>query len=614
MIICVPVLFGACHESETMHKLDMADSLLDSHPDSALEIVRGINDSAIHTSHERARRSLLLTICLLKSGEIPENDSILLPAVEYYGETQTPSRETMLFHYASAAMSELVGNRAEAVSRYDLAYEMASGKDKELYKGLSRIHQSQIYGENYHEEEEMSHGREGVELLLKNGNPVYMKEALYHMGIVYVHHSLHHQADSVLESALLISAGNDAFENLRIRRLLASNAEMMGEYERSVQIWEDILRLDSGALREEDLYSYVRSLAKTGQFDKVSGLIHNCLECPEDKDRKLNYFYTLKVLACEEGRISEALACSDSVLKYSDMCLLEEQKRDIFREERDLQADEAALEKEISHKRKVIIVLLVAVILLGGVVFTMVIIRVIRFLREKNRRLVAIKDSEIESILKKMDSYEKRIAELMGRLEENMTQRRELENKNRKIEEELHNIATIRKKESGKIDDMEKEISNLEKKRFGLRDEIDKLRAEASGLQCSLKENFKLAHEFVVDYCNRNCMKTNGSGIQESTIAGLLQHYTDSEGIKSLEKQIDLTMDNVIQKLRSIPELNEDDIKIAMLGLCGFEYKVISVITGIKPKTVSGKKTRLKEKILKSGSPDIELIRNHLGF
>ena len=97
----------SCGDRENMARLDEADRLLDQYPDSALVIVRSIDTLSLRGPEERGRHSLLLTMALLKTDPSAVSDTIFKPAWKHYGPIGKPSRETMLAHFARAAIWEL---------------------------------------------------------------------------------------------------------------------------------------------------------------------------------------------------------------------------------------------------------------------------------------------------------------------------------------------------------------------------------------------------------------------------------------------------------------------------------------------------------------------------
>ena len=59
---------GGCGNDEVDRQLDLADSLLDNHPDSALEVIERLDESLLSSRKQRARYGLLRHAALTKIG------------------------------------------------------------------------------------------------------------------------------------------------------------------------------------------------------------------------------------------------------------------------------------------------------------------------------------------------------------------------------------------------------------------------------------------------------------------------------------------------------------------------------------------------------------------
>ena len=134
----------SCGDRENMARLDEADRLLDQYPDSALVIVRSIDTLSLHNPEERGRHSLLLTMALLKTDPSAVSDAIFKPAWKHYGPINEPSRETMLAHFARAALWELQDSLTHAVLEYEKVIGTSDVRGFKLYKGLACMNEASV--------------------------------------------------------------------------------------------------------------------------------------------------------------------------------------------------------------------------------------------------------------------------------------------------------------------------------------------------------------------------------------------------------------------------------------------------------------------------------------
>lgn len=146
--ILVVVMTG-CIDRETTRRLDLADGLLETYPDSTLRIVEEIENSSSFSEEETARISLLKTMGMLKTGYEFGNDSILQPAWEYYGESDVPSREAMLTHFAKAAIYGMMDSLVMSIIEFEKTENLVWGDCSDFYKGLSLMNTATLlYNEN----------------------------------------------------------------------------------------------------------------------------------------------------------------------------------------------------------------------------------------------------------------------------------------------------------------------------------------------------------------------------------------------------------------------------------------------------------------------------------
>lgn len=95
----VALLATACSHPSPDPRLDLAESLMQERPDSALAILDAIPDSAWHNRADRARHALLLSMALDKNFIDRTDFDILQPAIDYYLSHGTPDERLRTLYY-----------------------------------------------------------------------------------------------------------------------------------------------------------------------------------------------------------------------------------------------------------------------------------------------------------------------------------------------------------------------------------------------------------------------------------------------------------------------------------------------------------------------------------
>lgn len=80
-------------------KLDVAESLMNARPDSALAVLQGIPASAVKRKKASARYALLSSMALDKNYIDTTTFDILQPAIDYYTQHGTPDEQLRTYYY-----------------------------------------------------------------------------------------------------------------------------------------------------------------------------------------------------------------------------------------------------------------------------------------------------------------------------------------------------------------------------------------------------------------------------------------------------------------------------------------------------------------------------------
>lgn len=91
---------GSCNwHNEIWNTLNTAESIIESHPDSALAILQNIPMSKIDEKKISARYALLKSIALDKNLLDTTTFNILQPAIDYYSNYGTPQEKFRTYYY-----------------------------------------------------------------------------------------------------------------------------------------------------------------------------------------------------------------------------------------------------------------------------------------------------------------------------------------------------------------------------------------------------------------------------------------------------------------------------------------------------------------------------------
>lgn len=97
IVLCITL--NACHKSDIIPQLQLADSLMLSKPDSALNLLRSFSIQEIPSKSAKAMYALLLTQALDKNYIQHQNDSIISIAIDYYKNKDNNNLKAKSYFY-----------------------------------------------------------------------------------------------------------------------------------------------------------------------------------------------------------------------------------------------------------------------------------------------------------------------------------------------------------------------------------------------------------------------------------------------------------------------------------------------------------------------------------
>lgn len=147
VLFLVVILFRLCSlDDAKMHDLDRARRLAPAQPDSALEIVMGLDADAYVSEYERAHYALTYSEVCYYAGKEISDDSLTRVAVDFFADSDDYENRVRAYYYHGLVMHE-VGNLPEAMLSYMEAEKSLQHLDDPYLKGIVCRGKGDIYGE-----------------------------------------------------------------------------------------------------------------------------------------------------------------------------------------------------------------------------------------------------------------------------------------------------------------------------------------------------------------------------------------------------------------------------------------------------------------------------------
>ena len=147
LAILLCMFLNACHKSDIIPQLQITNSLMSNHSDSALNILEKLSIEKLPNQSSKAMYALLLTEALDKNFRSHFNDSLILIAVNYYKDRDDNNLKTKAYYYLGRVYQDNE-EYVKATNAYLTALKTASPKQillLHIYNNLASCYESQEF-------------------------------------------------------------------------------------------------------------------------------------------------------------------------------------------------------------------------------------------------------------------------------------------------------------------------------------------------------------------------------------------------------------------------------------------------------------------------------------
>lgn len=150
IVLLLGSLLGAsCTRSgAAIAEMERAEAFMDSLPDSALAIMRGIDPRSLQGSEARALYALTMSRALDRNDIHVASDSIIAPAADYYRPDRDPLRHTMTQYYLGRTLFH-AGDYGNSIIAYLDGLETAKADSLFFWAGMNARGVMQNFNRTY---------------------------------------------------------------------------------------------------------------------------------------------------------------------------------------------------------------------------------------------------------------------------------------------------------------------------------------------------------------------------------------------------------------------------------------------------------------------------------
>jgi hypothetical protein len=559
IILTITCCMTACGPSAIQDQLVSAETLMDEHPDSALSLLRTVDATHITSRKDKALYALLYSQALDKNFIDETNDSLIHIAVDYYSTSKDARRKFLSYYYWGVILSNK-GDDERAIMAYTEAERIPSAIDPYL-KGLLYTSEGQVYISNYAFKEALNAYSKAYTYYQKAGKESHAAYGLSYMAYSQCNMSHTKEAVQLYEQA---SALGQKMNDKRLTDICSKNLMLL-----YIEL-EDYSSADRYAGEFLDIQDYsqfsaitLTALAKLYTHKNEARKAETLLE--QAKAKANSAYDSIHIYIAEahyqqiQGNYAEAFLLYQKGIRMENKEIKTAlQHPVVFYQEEYYREHNELNEQLITKGHQQFILLLIASILLIISLFASYFT-----LRQKIR----IKNLELDKYIEISEELKEKL--LLA--SDNATQSSNNQGQERQDGATTNNSLSLA-------------IAKLLKGKFPIMDTL-----------CNMSSDDTDASEMERVY---KTLKTEIKGV-----------FEDTNITEQLEMLVNEYKGNVMKIVRrDFPFYNEKDFTFLIYLYANFTPKTISFLTNLTEANVRTKKSRFRNKVLNSQSPDKDFI------
>ena len=557
------LLFAACHDPHTSEILTRADGLMESAPDSAYSLLRGIDSTRLRRADAplyaildaQARHKLDLT---------PPSDSLLDIAVEHY-TAHGPDSLLMKALFYRAVGKYQTYRLPEAVKDATASWEIAESSARHYWMAKSADLIADLFYDSFNFTEESE-----WRALAARNYQTSEQNINYMCCLIELATSYTNCHDSLRSHVILDSIKRETTRNDYPQPILDSNIPNEVYYYLNFSGLEkvdsilDQPRMSEILNEEPSLYlAKARSLMAKGQYEECRLLLDSISTIPAFENEGTLLLHAYYDLAIKTRDVLRLPVYTDSLLKLQ----LADVNRAISYPVAIAQPDyfHSSSKRQEQRNREIRRFGIILICLITGIAVICVVVYKLRLIKKDQQLREKVKASIVMS---GMVEQERRVAS-------------EAQSEIRKLKSELETAT-----------DRYVAVNEKLKETFDLIPEIYKTRWEALEILCKSARNMEELPPATV--------------VKE--IATAIDKFKSKSFIHDVEKQLNRDFNNIILRLREdCPTLKKEDFPICILSFAGIGCPAIAMILDIPLPTLYVKRQRIRSRIQRNKCPNLEL-------
>lgn len=555
IILLIAFLSVACNERQSNNRqLILADSLMQSRPDSALCILQGISMDKFATQADSACYALLLTQARDKNYVVQTDDSLIRYAVAYYDKTNDVRMQAKAHYYWGCVYRDM-NRQAEAIREFLIAAPLTKKAKEKRQLGLIYNNIGFIYNiQDFNEKADSIYKLMEV-IAQEVKDTTLWSEALSKQGSIALTKGEEYFpiAERKLSDAFgaVDSVGNNGLK-ANISASLSNLYSRMDEGEKALYYAKLNLSLRRDTARAYRAFLLLGdAYYKLGQYDSATFYLNKSL-LSKDYGRKAGAYMRLADIAMIQGNAALSVELERNSSAYKDS-LYKFRRSVVVNEIIEAETDAQAMLQKLYYKGRL------NTYIYGFILITIIIVAIVLFLYRRYQR--------------KNDLLQR--------------DKQELEKINQDLNQHYVSLQTNIEQKNLEIEGLRKELASHQ---------IDEEQRE--NLQAELDEMILKRRTLAKEAFLHSPLYTK--------MQAIIKDYQDrdqsDEEISDQEWQefvvgMDIQWNNVITDLCAKYQLSKEELHLVCLSLAGFPFSHLEYLLHLSRKTLYRKKNVLLKRM-----------------
>lgn len=578
----------SCKDGGTYAVLKDVESYIQTRPDSALATLRTIDENSLFTRKERALYSLLHTMALDKNRLNPMDESLIMPAVDYYRRHGSPDEKLKAFFYLGR-ICMYNKDYNSAVNHYTEGYQLFDKCRDYKYRMMLCEDIASCFTSNYYHNEALRYKEEAVSYFQYfNYSEAEYANALLGLSSIYCNAGEWAKADSVMTIVEDMEISDKTRTKLCLQRgRYYSKAPLARNYKLACGYFDEGFSL--GGINPENLsstsslFAYVNSLNNEGRSNEAIDLLTKFETAHPNRDDKTQvpYYNAWSHIAASQKNFEAAYSYLRQVLYYQNRDLDVAFKGSAYRSQMDYFVTQKKQNDELVSRQRISIICIGLLSLL---------ITLLGFLLYRRQRARMLKESNTYAEI--ADLSRMKLLEAQAVIDE----------EKKHVEQLSEEASSLKDRLSG----AEKSLSSLEGQVMDKEKTLSSLRSEYANMY---REKFRYLGELCETYFRASGFNEPQRHVYEKVQRMIKDISGDRDGQQRFEKMIDKELGNIMKYFREdFPNYLEDDYRFVSYVFVGFDSTTLLVVLGMPSQSsVYVKKNRIKNTIKNSSSPRKDL-------